>query len=152
MPVTVWDAAMVAVRDCLASALADVEGLEIEMDRDADVAEDERPRLVVTQGTTPAPDLTQDPGNEHHEVEVLVSGYAAPAATRTEARIAINALRARVMAALNGLAVDVVFDVLAVGGEGAQLYPVGESALPAGDFTQPFTVRCITASGHPYTD
>lgn len=152
MPTTVWDAAMDAVAARLGAELADIEGLEVELDRDADVAQDERPRLVVTQGSTPAPDLGQDPWSERHEIEILVSGYAVACATRTEARIAVNALRARVHAALNGWQEGVVFDVLAAGGEGAQLYDVGESALPAGDFTQPFTVRCTTPSGHPYAD
>lgn len=153
MTTTVWDAAMAAVAARLRAQITDV---TLDVDRRADVgtATGDRPRLVLTLGSTPAPDLTQDPGAEHHEMEVFVSGYIVGARgdTDSEVRIATNTLRARVHAALNGFAEGAVFDVLAVGGEGAQLYEAEDSALPAGDFTQPFTVRCITASGQPYAD
>ena len=144
--ITVWDAAMAAVGDRIAAVITDV---PLDRDRRSEVAERERPRLVLNLGSTPAPDLTQDPGAEYHDIEVTVSGFVA-GATDTAARIAINTLRARVHAALNGLAGGVVFDVQAIGGDGAQLYEAEESAKPAGDFTQPFTVRCVTASGSPY--
>jgi hypothetical protein len=148
MATTVWDAAMAAVATRLRAEITDV---TVETDRRAPVEEGECPRLVLTQGSTPAPDLMQDPGAEHHDIEVTVTGHML-GTTDTAARIATNALRARVMAALNGYAAGVMFDVMAVGGEGARLLDAEESAKPRGEFVQPFRARCITASGHPYSD
>jgi hypothetical protein len=148
MPTTVWDAAMAAVAARLRAQITDV---PVEMDRRAPVEEGECPRLVLTQGSTPAPDLMQDPGAEHHDIEITVTGHQLGAGD-TAARIATNTLRARVMAAMNGYAEGVVFDVMAVGGDGARLLDAEESAKPRGEFSQPFRVRCVTASGHPYSD
>lgn len=139
---------MAAVAARIRAVITDV---TLDLDRRAPVSEAELPRLVLRQGDTPAPNLEVDPGAEHHEIELTVEGFAR-GASDTAARTALNVLRARVMAALNGYAAGVVFDVLATGGEGVRLYEVGESAAPAGDFMQPFTVRCVTASGNPYAD
>ncbi|MBS7789272.1 hypothetical protein KTR66_04665 [Roseococcus sp. SDR] len=148
MPTTVWDAAMDAVA---AQLRAVVTGTPVELDRRAPVADGECPRLVVTQGDTPAPDLTQDPGAEYHDIEITIAGHCV-GSTDTATRIATNTLRAQVMAALNGYAAGVVFDVIAIGGDGVQLFDAEESAKPRGEFVQPFRVRCVTASGHPYSD
>lgn len=145
MPDTIWDAAMAAVAARLAFVITDV---PLDQDRRAPVMEEERPRLVLTQGDTPPPDYTVSPSEAFHSIQILVAGHVT-GTTDTAARIAVNVLRARVIAALSGLRTPPLLDVIETDGE-TDLIADEESARAAASFQQAFLVTAVSPAGSPY--
>jgi len=144
MPTTIWDAVMASVAGRIRAQITD---LTLDVDRRAAVAEGERPRLVMQLGRTIG-DPGMSPGETFHAIEVVVSCHAG-GATDTAARVALNTLRARLIAALDGWRDGSIYDVTA-GDAGLEMLDVADSAKPAGVLTQPFTVSVVTPTASPY--
>jgi len=145
MPDTIWDAVMLAVGDRLAAVIPDV---PLDRDRRAPVAEDQRPRMVIVLGETPAPDYSIAATEAFHTIEILVAGHV-QAATDSATRIAINTLRARVIVALSGYRAPPILDVIEGAGE-TDLIADEDSARAAGSFQQSFVVTAVSPAGSPY--
>lgn len=144
MSATIWDAAMASVAARIRAQITDV---TLDVDRRAPVAETERPRMVMTLGRTMG-DATMATQQTFHSIEVLVACHA-QGATDTAARVALNTLRARLVAALDGWRDGVIFDVQATDAA-LEMLDVTESAKPAGVLTQPFMVSAVTPTASPY--
>ena len=144
MPDTIWDAAMAAVGDRLAAQITDV---PLYRDRRAAVGEAEVPCMVLTLSGSEQ-DLAVAAGEAFHSIEIAVTGYA-KGPTDTAARIALSSLRARVIAALDGLQSGTIFDAQSSGSD-LTLFDADQSARPAGSFTQTFSVLATTPAGSPY--
>jgi hypothetical protein len=144
MSATIWDAAMASVAARIRAQITDV---TLDVDRRAAVAEGQRPRLVMQLGRTIG-DPGMSPQATFHGIEVVITCHA-EGATDTAARVALNTLRARLIAALDGWRDGVIFDVQA-GDAALEMLDVSESAKPAGMLSQPFTVSAVTPTASPY--
>lgn len=142
---TIWDAAMAAVAARITAVMTDV---PMEQDRRAPVGERECPRLVMQLGRTQG-DAGMSPGATFHAIEILVTCHA-QGATDTAARIALNTLRARLVAALDGWRGGTIYDVTAGDFSPLEMLDIEASAKPAGILTQAFTVSAITPTASPY--
>lgn len=141
---SIWDAAMASVAARIRAVITDV---PLDVDRRAPVEERERPRLVMQLGRT-QDDRGMSPGETFHAIEILITCHA-QGATDTAARIALNTLRARLTAALDGWRDGTIYDVTA-GDAALEMLDVAESAKAAGTLTQAFTVSAVTPTASPY--
>jgi hypothetical protein len=83
-----------------------------------------------------------------HSIEVLIECHA-EGSTDTDARVALNTLRARLVVALDGWKDGVIFDVQAADAA-LEMFDPAESAKAAGVLTQPFFVMAVTPTASPY--
>lgn len=141
---TIWDAAMASVAARIRAQITDV---TLDLDRRAAVAEGQRPRLVQKLGRTIG-DPTMATQATFHSIEVLIECHA-DGATDTAARVALNTLRARLVAALDGWRDGAIYDVTAADAA-LEMFEVAESAKAAGVLTQPFIVAAVTPTASPY--
>lgn len=144
MSATIWDAAMTSIAARIRAQITDV---TLDVDRRAAVSESERPRMVLTLGRA-AGDPSMSPQATFHSIEVVLTCHAG-GTTDTAARVALNTLRARLVAALDGWRDGVIFDVQA-GDALLEMFDVSESAKAAGMLSQPFTVSAVTPTASPY--
>lgn len=144
MSATIWDAVMTSIAARIRAQITDV---TLDVDRRAAVNEGERPRLVMTLGRTQE-DMGMSPGASFHAIEVAIVCHA-QGSTDTAARVALNTLRARLVAALNGWRDGAIFDVTAADAA-LEMFDVAESAKPAGMLTQSFIVSAVTPTASPY--
>lgn len=141
---TIWDAAMATVAARIRAFITDV---ALDVDRRAAVDERERPRMVMQLGRTQG-DPGMSPGETFHAIEILITCHA-HGATDTAARVALNTLRARLVAALDGWRSGTIYDVTA-GDAALEMLDVETSAKPAGTMTQAFTVSAVTPTASPF--
>lgn len=144
---TVWDAALEAVAERLREVITDV---PVETDRRSEPADDEFPLLVVTQEDD-EPDNGEILGDTIYHQTIAVSGFHRAFGTQnpeTEARRAVNRLRARVvMALLESWAFPEPIEQVLEASCETTFYDAEESALPAGEFTARFTLDIRRATG-----
>ena len=147
---TFADAALEAVAERLTDAIPEV---PVETDRRSDVPDEDFPRLVVVDEGD-EPDHTQSPGETFYRLIIAVTGYARAYGTEapdTEARQAVNALRAQVIQALHGYQSPdgVVVDAIEASCD-RRIYDADESTLPAGEFTSRWSIVTVTPAGNPW--